>query len=349
MRAVLVVAVVATVPLTCCTCQRPENVAAKERLSAPPPKDPTAALAQQKLDAQSLHKSDAARDRANNMRAEEIRARIGGYKLDTKANLTFSRGTWKMAAKEKLHVEQAPEGDFSVRVETGAGGLQELVYANDVLFLKNNNGKWRASRDPRGERTEYLNKSVGVWRSFYALLDHAMILEPVGSRQYSGRSAYEYTIRLPDQSAEAKTLGRTDPMPELGMDSDAGPALTTRDVQKRVTERLSGWRKRSKPAGGSGNLVVDNETGVVLYVRFDGRMVVGDQPEGAKLKVKLEQKMSEVGTAPRVLVPKKAIDEVVRKKWPVDPYGKLEEKKLLPERPKDTKSDDKKTEKKSEG
>jgi hypothetical protein len=316
-----------------CNCQRAENIAAKERLSAPPPPSKVDARAKEKIDAEGLHKSEKARDRANLMRAEEIAARVGGYKLDTKANLAFARGSWKMNAKEEVHVEQAPEGDFSIRIETGSGGLQQLVYANDVLFLKNNNGKWRASRDPRGERTEYLNDSVGIWRSFYKLVGHSLVLEPVGPTTHDGRSAYEYTMRLPDLSSEAKELGKNDPEPSLTA-PDGGPEDPA-EVRKRVTERLKGWRKRARPAGGRGSMVVDAESGVVVRVEFKGKMVVGDRAKVAQLNVEVSHRMKEVGSAPKVLVPKEAIDEVARKKWPVDPYGELEEKKLLPPRPKE--------------
>ena len=73
----LCVGLLTCAPLVACTCQRPENVAAKKRLSAPPPKDPTAALAQEKLDAEGLHKSDEARDRlARAYTAAGVRARV---------------------------------------------------------------------------------------------------------------------------------------------------------------------------------------------------------------------------------------------------------------------------------
>ena len=43
---------------------------------------------------------------------------------------------------------QSDSGDFSIDVVTGDGSEQKLAYLNEIFFLKNNNGQWRAPRQP---------------------------------------------------------------------------------------------------------------------------------------------------------------------------------------------------------
>ena len=318
-------------------CQRPENIAAKERLSAPPPKDPFEERAAQPLEVGSLDTDKDARHRINRMHAREIQKRLKSYKLNTKAELSFTRDDWKMNAKERAFIKQGPSGDFGVDLETGDGGLQRLVYANEILFLKNNNGKWRASRDASGERYELLNDSVAMWRSFYDLVEHVLIFDKKGSINHEGRDAIAYALRLPDQKAEALALGAQDTGPRIvendtNIGEDGLVKETPEERNKRISQRVRTWRDKARPVTGEGEMFVDKK-GVVLKVVFKGELVVGDGPSPATLKVNIDHTMTDIGSSnDEISVPKDAIEEVVRKKWPVDPYGDFEKAGILPKR-----------------
>ena len=64
---------------------------------------------------------------------------------------------------------------------------------------------------------------------------------------------------------------------------------------------------------------------MMLVVAFEGEVVVGDGPEPARLHVKIDQKITDVGRAQEIPVPKDAIEDVVRHKMPVDTRSILEE------------------------
>lgn len=321
-------------------CKEAANEAAKERLSKPEPPDPLVEKSQEVILAGKLAEDPAARDRVNRMSFAEVSRRLGGLKLVTEGELSFERSDLKVRSKEKVVVLQAPEGDFSVSTETSDGSTQELVFANGILFLKNNNGQWRASRDPVGERNELREEGTGIWRSFYDLFSHALTLESRGTTTHKGRTAVRYAMTVANEERAARDLGRGQKGPPRLADvdagvPDAGPAVSDEEMKTWVSERVRTWRKKAKPGGGTGELLVDQETGALLSVTFDGRLLVGDQPQPAILKVKIKHDVAEVGKAHDVRVPKDAIDEVVRKKWPVNPREFLEKEGLVAPLPKE--------------
>lgn len=322
-------------------CQSRENEAAKERLSQPEAVDPLIAQSQEALRASALVDDRHVRDRVNRMTFGEVALRLGSLKLVTEGELSFERTDLKVSSKEKVSIVQSDTGDFSVVTQTGDGSEQQLVFANGILFLKNNNGQWRASRDPVGERNELREEGAGIWRSFYDLFAHAITLENRGATTHKGRSAVRYAVKVGNEESEALALAKGAPPPprqksdDDDEEGDAGPVASEREVQQWVSERVRTWRKKARPGGGSGEILVDEQTGVLLKVSFDGRLVVGDQEPPAVLKVKLMHEVSEVGKQHEVVVPKDAIDEIVRKKWPVKPREMLEKEGLVEPLPKD--------------
>jgi hypothetical protein len=119
---------------------------------------------------------------------------------------------------------------------------------------------------------------------------------------------------------------------DAGILEDVEPPL---EKKKRIGDRLGKWRDRAKPAGGSGELWVDEKTGVVVMVRFDGNLAVGDGPTPSKLHVKVDQSYRDIGKDQKVPMPKDAIEDVVRKKMPVRPRELLEDEGIVKPLPRD--------------
>src|SRR5690606_17794186 len=138
----------------------------------------------------------------------EIAARLGSFTFTSTGELSFGRDAAVVRSAEKTKVVQAKNGDFGVEVVTGDGSEQTLAFVNEVFFLKNNNGKWRLSRDPRGERNEYRSDALGVWRGFYDLIGHALVVEKRGGGRHAGRDVVKYGLSLPDQGAAAVAAGQ---------------------------------------------------------------------------------------------------------------------------------------------
>lgn len=341
LRRLPVILCLGAVALSSCTCQREENIQAKERLSKPAPPNQHVLAAHDKLDVDALDDKKVMK-RIVHMEGTEIAARLKSFKFDSRGELSLARGQGGLRSAETTRMVQgAPRpggdeasGDFAVEVKTGDGSEMRLAYVNEIFFLKNNNGQWRMSRDPQGERNAYRTEAVGVWRGFYDLVGHALIVEKRGSGMHDGREVLKYRLALPDQGAEARAEGEKLPPAPVG--PDGGPAEEPpAEKAKRMKDRMEKWRSRAKPAGGEGELWVDVQTGVPLVVKFQGQMVVGDQPDVAVLKVKIDATYSQIGKDHEVPMPKDAIEEVVRKKMPVRPRELLEEEKLVDPLPRD--------------
>jgi hypothetical protein len=328
-----------------CPCQRAENIEAKERLTKPQQKADESDRAAEKIDVDGL--SDPVKmKRVVHMDGAEVAVRLGSYVFDADGALSFGRASTPEAgvrSAEKTHLVQTGDGAFSLDVKTGDGSEMKLAYVNEVFFLKNGNGKWRVSRDPSGERNLYRDDALAVWGSFYDLVAHALVVERTGPATKAGRNAVGYALKLPDQSAEAIAAGRdvkdvAPPMvlaPDAGPDAGMVPGEDDDTRRKRIAERVSKWAQRSKPAGGSGTLFVDEATGVVLAADFEGSLVVGDGPDPARLTVTLHQQITDVGVAQAVAAPADAIAEIVRKKMPAEPRQILEDARVVAPLPRD--------------
>ncbi len=339
-RLVIAVALVLVPLAPACTCQRPENVEAKRRMSEPPPPDPQRAAAGEKIDVDGLGDPKVL-DRVMRMEGGEIAARLVSYAFSAEGSLSFGRGEQPgLRSAEKTRVVQGQprddgsDGDFAVEVVTGDGSEQRLAYVNEIFFLKNNNGKWRMSRDPDGERHAYRSDALAVWKSFYDLFKHALTVERLGSGRHDGREVIKYRLTVANREAEARAAGAKEPPLPVG--PDGGPAEEPADVKRtRMRDRMAKWRERAKPAGGTGEIWIDVDTAVPSYVRFDGKLVVGDAPDPATLAVKLEQRYSDIGKNHQIPMPKDAIEEVRREKMPVRVREILEDNGAVEPLPRD--------------
>ncbi len=317
-----------------CTCQRQENIDAKKRMQKPAPPDPHVKAADDKIDVDKLTDPDVMR-RVVHMDGTEIAARLKSFSFNSSGQMTFGRGAVPgVRSAEKTRMVQSDNGDFAVDTTTGDGSEMKLAYVNEVFFLKNNNGKWRIDRDPQGERNAFRTDAIGVWRGFYDLVAHGLVVQKLGAGKQGGREVMKYKISLPDESAQARAAGAKVPPQPVG--PDGGPAdEPPAEHRKRMRDRLSQWRDRARPAGGEGELWIDMDSAVITFVRFGGAMVVGDGADPARLEVKIDASYSDVGKSHTVPMPKDAIEEVVRRKMPVEPRALLEGGGIVPPLPTD--------------
>ncbi|HEY8252603.1 MAG TPA: hypothetical protein VIG70_18585, partial [Burkholderiales bacterium] len=143
---------------------------------------------------------------------------------------------------------------------------------------------------------------------------------------------------IPDQSGAAAAEGGSVPQPPQPQLNDAGVLEDVEppaEKKTRIRDRLGKWRTRAKPAGGSGELWVDVDSGVITMVRFEGALAVGDGAAPSVLKVKVDQSFHDIGKDQKIAMPKDAIEEISRQKMPVRPRELLEEEGIVKPLPKD--------------
>ena len=323
----------AALSLVGCSCQRPENIQAKERMSSPPPEHPVKTWAKENLDSTDLAGNEKMRDRINRMTFIEIQERLGTFQLVSEGKLNFSRGNLDINSVEKTRLLQSMAENFSLVQETSENDRMQVIYVNEILFLKNRNGQWRTSRDPTGERVEMLDDASGVWRSFYDLFEHAIIWEKENDSVLGTREVAQYELEVTDKTDDLPAIPAFDGAPtDAGVNRDK-PKVTNQ-MAKRLSDResmsrLSKWRALSRAATGKGRVKIDKKTGVVLSVDFRGSLLVGDESQPARLNVEIDFSISEIGHQKDISIPKNAIREVTRKKWPVKPRKFLEKAGLV--------------------
>ena len=302
-------------------------------MSMPPPPNPVVALSKETLDYADLSSNEKARDRINRMTYAEIRARLGTFQMQSEGNLSFTRGPRKVKSYEKTRLLQSDAENFSLVQESSDNDRMQVIYINEVLFLKNKNGQWRTSRDPTGERSAMLGDASGVWRSFYDLFEHALVWERAADTVIGDRDVVLYELEVRDLASELPPVPRFE-----GAVADAGvprdgprpPGQVVRRINdKESISRLSKWRELARAEGGKGKIFIDKKTGVILSVDFTGDLIIGDDNKPAQLKVKLSLDIKNVGERKDISVPKDAISEVHRKKWPVKPRKFLEKQGLV--------------------
>lgn len=319
-------------------CSDKKNAEAKKRLLTPETKDPLDEKAAEKLDASAVGTDDTVRRRINRMAFGEVKRRLNALSLHSEAVLSFERGTLKIKSSEVVDLKQAKEGDFSLTLVTGDENRQEVASLNDVFFLKNNNGRWRISRDPSGERERLREDSAGVWRSFYDLFNHALVFKKEGTATYQGRNVVRYKIGVKNLSDEAKALGQNEPQPDPTPPAEVDGGVPKADPaveNKKLMGRMAAWRKNARAAGGRGEMLVDENTGVILKLDFTGKMVVGDGPTPAELNVRIKVETKDIGKAIVIPTPKDAVAEITREKFPVAPREPFEKKGIVKPVPKE--------------
>jgi hypothetical protein len=317
-------------------CTDSEDQAAKKRLSAPPPPNPVVEQAAQKLEVDRLNDNPELWKRINRMSFQEVALRAKSLEYTASGSMQFERSDIALSSAEKVKIVQSQSGDFSLDLETGSGNRQELAFVNDVFFLKNNNGKWRASRDPKGERNSYRDDGGGIWRSFYDLFAHTMTVKKMGERTVGDRHTVLYAVGVKDETDnmtggdedEDTLMGSADGGRAVGSsdDLDLPPAMNP----NKMARRISVWRKKAHAKSGEGEVWIDVETGIPLQVKFKGEVHVDDAARPAVLQIEFESLAKEIGKDLIVPPPPEAVDEIVRKKWPVKPRAILEKSGILP-------------------
>ena len=314
-------------------CKNAEDQEAKRRLFEPPPPKKVVQQAQASLDVERLDEDAESWKKVNRMSFHEIALRAKSLRYEASGQMDFNRADLSLQSSEKVIIVQSDTGDFSINMETGGGSRQELAYVNDVFFLKNNNGKWRASRDPTGERDAYRDDGGGIWKSFFDLFSHQMKVKKMGERTVNGRDTVLYAVSADDETQ--KMTGGDDP-DDIPVFTDGGLLVSDEDEPQagqpqpnQMAKRISKWRQKAHVKSGNGEVWVDLETGVPLKVTFKGELHVDDSLRPAKLTVDFNSAITDLGKKLEVPPPAEAVEEIVRKKWPVRPRKVLEQAGVL--------------------
>jgi hypothetical protein len=250
------------------SCKRGGDEAARARIFSPEQPVGAAAEAKEPLDARRLAEDPTLADRVLHMPQSEIEARLGPHKAQQRVQFAWFRGPGlpdggsEVSLSEETTLQQAPGGDFSVRLVNDHNQGLELVWAKGEVFVKSLYGPFHKRRTDRTDAQRIREQALSGLATFDRLA-RGLKLKLAGETTVEGRRAVRYTV-VGFGAREAQQ--EKDDLPKLELPEGKSPDLDT-------ARRLELWEKE-EPADVSGTLLVDAETGAPLASDLRGHFKV---------------------------------------------------------------------------
>ena len=141
------------------------------------------------------------------VRFPESHARLHSGRFTVKQTLTLEWGPADVTVEENGSAAFNKHGDMAVELKTGPTESMQRVYANEVIYLRNRGGAWRASRDPTDERRFWADQTFSALRSILDSFKGRLVLTPQGQETVGTRKATRFGVSLAGQAAEPDVLG----------------------------------------------------------------------------------------------------------------------------------------------
>lgn len=279
-------------------CQDPVDKAAKKRIFSPEDPPKVIASAAEKLPPEQVADNPQIADRVLRMGAAETTERIGPHKYFATVTFEWSGGpAGPVKLNETRTLWAGPggvNGDFHAVVDNSRDQGLDVMRVGGQVYARSRYGKFRQRLRDRGIAERTREDTFGALRDVEAMFDNRIALKHEGTREWQGRTAWNYTVALAPKRDE----------PEAQVDLPA-VAKAKNGMDPASTRRVAFEQKR-EPTALTGEVLVDAETSVVLKARIDGRMVVpGDKGENpAQLKIVVDQALTEIGKDPHLTTPK---------------------------------------------
>src|SRR5258708_36891656 len=137
------------------SCKRGGDEAARARIFSPEQPGGAAAEAKEPLDARRLAEDPTLADRVLHMPQSEIEARLGPHQAQQRVQFAWFRGPGlpdggsAVSLSAETTLQQAPGGDFSVRLVNDHNQGLELVWAEGEVFVNSLYGPFHKRRTDR--------------------------------------------------------------------------------------------------------------------------------------------------------------------------------------------------------
>jgi hypothetical protein len=278
-------------------CTKPVDKAAKERIFSPedPPKVIASAL--EKLPVEHLEDSPKQVRRILEMGAAETTERIGPFQLKSFFKFEWSGNSRSIKLTETRTMISGPggvNGDFHATVENSENQGLDVMRVAGGVYARSRYGRYRQRLRDRGIAERERDEIFSALRVFDSFFQGRLKLSSPAPVSVHGRPARKYQVGLAageGPEVESNPLPRL-PLPKGGMD----PSSARHNLF---------WEKRS-PKSVRGEVVIDDQSAVVLQARLDGKLAVAGSQGGpkAELSISLDSAMTEIGVNPGLKPPK---------------------------------------------
>lgn len=276
------------------SCTDSVDKAAKKRIFSPEDPPQVIASALEKLPPEDVAENPRVARRILGMSAAEAVERLGAHTFTATVNFEWGLGDRAVKLTETRKLLSAAggvSGDFHGTLENSRDQGFEVMRVATQVLAKNRYGKFRERKRDRGIAERAREELHGVIAEFDDLFKGRMKLLPQGTATYDGRTVWKYTASLgPPLPNNEKPLPPP-PVPKDGVDQDTL-------LRQRFVEQ-------SEPKSLAGEVLVDQQTSVVLKARLDGTMVAPtDAGTDAVLRVSIDALVTQIGKDPGIKVPK---------------------------------------------
>ena len=240
----------------------------------------------------------------------EIEQRLGPHKAQTRVQFAWFRGPGlpdggsEVSLSEETTLNQAPGGDFSVRLSNDHNQGFELVWAKGEVFVRGLYGPFRKRRTDRTDVAKIREQALAALGSFDRLA-RGLKLKLEGEGTEAGRKVIRYTVV--GSGARAAEHGNKDLPPveyplAAGEKGDKGQKAAGLDPD--TARRLELWEKE-QPTELSGTILIDAETAAPIACDLRGHFqVVAQSMPAAELDLHSVLSTSAIGKAAPLATPK---------------------------------------------
>ena len=206
------------------------------------------ARAQQPIDAYKVDVDADARQRMLTMAFDEVVARYGFLRLESVARFELSRNGHRIPVHEHTVIEHGLHGSFRVeQKDKDEDVTREIIFNNGVMYLRNGpTGKMRVQGVMQGEHRKLREQAWSPLRAFTSYYGERLGLVQVGAARVAGRTTARYRFTLMK-----------------------GPELIG----------APGMKGQRAPVALSGDLFVDERTGVPTKVKLRGELRIPSAPD----------------------------------------------------------------------
>lgn len=203
--------------------------------------------------------------------ADEAAARAGSFEWEARVTWTVAKpGVPPVRATERHEVRQLASGDFEVTMDldpgTGPGSEtgRRIVFSRGMTYAR---GRWAPFRERPADRGQgarrHRDESFRLAADLADLYGPALSVEPAGDARFLGRRARRYRLSL--AGAMPREVLPPAGLPDAGYDAD--------------TRRRVDFLQGRVPAAVEGELLLDAETALPLYVAMKGAFSQKNDPQ----------------------------------------------------------------------
>ena len=267
-RSTLLLVLISALPGCFGSCPTAADARAKAQIFSPQEPPKAEREAKKALDAGALASDAKVRHDILRMPAAEMRYRLGSYVAVTKTSFTWTHGDDQVALKETATLDQARGGDFSTSVDNDHDFGMALRWVDHIAYVKNRHGKFLERRSDEAEYEKWRQAALSQLPVWLRLIHDRLALAKVGTGTEDGRPVVRYAVALAPKADPAVAPPPKPPWARPPVYPKGGPDET-------LVHREAVW-KRGKPEMASGEIWVDQKTGVVTH--FDLRAEVAVPP-----------------------------------------------------------------------